>query len=109
MSVSYGGINSKPIRERTNQGRFWSIKATVIMINTLYITKGLIIVTVSLGWEALTTSLDKHASEKNRDRIGSLRNNNNIIVHDANNEVYSFFALKGKCRSKVDYQSVGKN
>ena len=33
----------------------------------------------------------------NRDRIGSLRNN--INVHDANNEVYSFFALKGKCRS----------
>ena len=74
----------------------WPIKATLIKINNI-ITKHLIIVIVSIGWEALTTNLNKHTSEKNRDRIGSLRNN--VNVHDANNEVYSFFALKGKCRS----------
>ena len=50
-----------------------------------------------IGWEALTTNLNKHASKKNRDRIGTLHNN--INMHDANNEVYPFFALKGKCRS----------
>ena len=74
---------------------------------TYIITKRLVIVTLSIDWEALTTNLNKHASEKNRDRIGSLRNNINVL--DANNEVYSFFALKGKCRSYIDYQSVGKN
>ena len=39
-----------------------------------------------IGWEALTTNLNKHASEKNRDRIGTLHNN--INMYDANNEVY---------------------
>ena len=58
-----------------------------------------------IGWEALITNLNKHAIKKKRDRIiGSLHNN--INIHDANNEVN---ALKGKCRSWVDYQSVGKN
>ena len=50
-----------------------------------------------IGWEALTTNLNKHASKKNSDRIGTPHNN--ISMHDANNEVYPFFALKGKCRS----------
>ena len=70
MSVSCGGINSKPIRERINYNNY---KATLIIINSI-ITKRLIIVTDSIGWEPLTTNLN------------------------ANNEVYSFFALKGKCR-----------
>ena len=63
MSVSCGGVNSKSIRERINQVRFWPIKATLIIINNI-ITKRLIIITVSIGWEALTTKLNKYANGK---------------------------------------------
>ena len=52
---------------------------------------------IAIGWEALTTDFNEHESKKNRDRIGSLHNN--INMYDANNEVYSSIALKGKCRS----------
>ena len=85
-------------RQQTNRLLYplLRMRARGVKINNI-ITKYLIIVTVSIGWEALTTNLNKRASKKNRDRIGSLRNN--INAHDANNEVYSFFALKGKCRS----------
>ena len=43
-------------------GKIRPIKATVIISNNI-ITKHLIIVTVSIGWEALTTNLNKHASQ----------------------------------------------